>query len=398
IKGIPIDVKTSLAGLQGLNNIKFLAFVDNQVTMDPPRINSRTSVNIHNPSQLTLNIGDLTLEAGRDYNQESWVGNALIQNLRLVPGDNNVITVLSVDSGSNAAAQQFLADLNVMDVLLKMWASSSATSNPALNAGLSTLRNSVLLPTFLMSYTPPAYSDVWNIKVLPTTVNDGLVEVSTVFNNPFLVDMSVEGVAAQDEGSFTVYPSTAELYVGPTKYTSLLFPDDLKYTVKANESKTVTFKMKLRRDIVTVDKVPQVVAAWINDAADGSLAMEINWYPRIRLAGQTTFTYPLWAGTPSYFYPDHMLILKTGSDFPLIKDWFYREFGLDGGAPVAVPTPSPTVSPVPPSPSPSTIPNPSPSPSSSPSPSPPATSPPAPSPVTPSPSPVVSPPAVAPAA
>jgi hypothetical protein len=392
IKGIPIDVKTSLAGLQGLNNIKFLAYIDNQISFDPPRVNSRTSVNIHNPSQLTLNIGDLALEAGRDYNPENWVGNTLIENLRLVPGDNNVVTVLSVDTGSNPAAEKFLADLNIMDILLKMWASPTATKNPALNTGLSTLRNSVLLPMFLMSFTPPAFSDVWNIKILPNTVNDGLVEMSTTFSNPFLVDMSVEGVAAQDEGSFTQYPSTAELYVGGYKYTNLQFVDNFSYTVKTGESKTVNFMMKLRRDIVTADNVVKVVADFINDAADGSMAMEINWYPRIRLAGQKTLTYPLWAGTPSYFYPDHPLILKTGSDFPLIKDWFYKEFGLSGGAPVVpappVASPPPAVTPNPPSPTPSTIPNPSPPPSSlppAPQPTPVAPSPPPPPAVTPSP-------------
>ncbi|KAK3844442.1 MAG: hypothetical protein J3R72DRAFT_365600, partial [Linnemannia gamsii] len=102
VTGIPLDVKSSLAGLQGLNDIKFLALV-NIFFADNGQVIS-SSINIHNPSQLTLNIGDLTLIAGNNgYSDDVTIGTAVVPKLRLVPGDNIVVSLVNTDTHRPAA-------------------------------------------------------------------------------------------------------------------------------------------------------------------------------------------------------------------------------------------------------------------------------------------------------
>ncbi|KAH7041802.1 hypothetical protein BKA57DRAFT_398731, partial [Linnemannia elongata] len=95
IQGIPIDVKTSIAGLQGLNNIQFISVVQINLDLVAGYKFVSSIVNIHNPSQLTLNIGNMGMVAGyQGYEQENRLGYSQLFNLRLVPGDNIVPSVI----------------------------------------------------------------------------------------------------------------------------------------------------------------------------------------------------------------------------------------------------------------------------------------------------------------
>ncbi|KAF9117899.1 hypothetical protein BG015_006823, partial [Linnemannia schmuckeri] len=193
VKGISLDVKASLDGLQGLNNVKFLSLVN--FNLGNKVLDVSSSVNIYNPSQLTLNIGDLYLVAGQEgFTENERFGVAFVKGLRLVPGDNVVVNVVTAPS-DDPKTTKFSGDLNTRNVTLNMWADDKSTKNPALNAGLASLRQSVFLPMFLISDTPKAYSNEWTLKVLPTTVNDGLVEVSTVVSSPYFVDLNIVGDA-----------------------------------------------------------------------------------------------------------------------------------------------------------------------------------------------------------
>ncbi|KAF9116724.1 hypothetical protein BGW39_002663, partial [Mortierella sp. 14UC] len=386
---------TSLAGLQGLNNIEFK--VDIGMGPVPPEYIDyyiASTVNIRNPSQLTLNIGVLTLEAGLDgWTDADWLGRAVIKNLRLVPGDNYVLSELTT-SMSHPVGLRFIQGMPERDQLLTLRASSTSTSNPALNAGLSTLRNGVIIPKGLAVPKLPAYSDVWNIKVLPTTVDDGLIEVSTVFYNPYYMDMDVEGLCnSYDECQLNPFPSVMRLYdtIG-NPATFLNFPQDFAYSVKANGSTPLTFKVQLFSDPDTpITRIQGIVGI---ATAKGALDMEIFVGPRVRLAKRPDLVVAAWSDGSSY--AGH-LNLKTGPDFPMIMDWFNKH------QPVPIVLPSPTTSSLPsptllpPSPSVSPVSPSSPPvvPSVTPSPVVPSVTP---SPVT-SPSPVVSPsPTIAPAA
>ncbi|KAG0269410.1 hypothetical protein BGZ96_006516, partial [Linnemannia gamsii] len=177
VKGIPINVRTSIAGLQGLNNIKFKSLVNFFPSWDIMEIAS--SVNIYNPSQLTLNIGDLKLIAGQEgFTEKERFGTAFVKGLRLVPGDNILVTVVTA-SASDPNTVKFSEDILTRDVTINMWADEKSTSNPALNAGLKELRQGVLLPKGLIAEAPKIYTNDWSLKILPTTKDDGLVEFST---------------------------------------------------------------------------------------------------------------------------------------------------------------------------------------------------------------------------
>ena len=395
ILGIPIDVKSSLAGLQGLNNIKYLAFVDINRDFVTEITYAKTAVNIYNPSQLTLNIGDLDLVAGLEgFTDADVVGSSLVKNLRLVPGDNRVVAILAIPDKSPKGVYFMNVVMKTRESTLNMWAHSKSTSNAALNAGLKSLRAGVLLPKDLLTEAPPAFSSTWNMKVLPTTVNDGIVEVSTTFNNPYLVDMSVEGVAQLGEGDFTDYPSYMAIYapdpMGEKTVPGFLFPDDFRYKLASNESKVVTARMKMRTDGMTKEIFDVRWGQLAAQIPTGSIGMEVYWFPKIRLGNSPDYLFPGYAednvGRPVHY------TLNIGPDFAMLKDWYQKAlFGTAPASAVLPPstsvTPSPSASPVaPPTPSVVTTVAPSPSPSSSPSSSP-----------TLSPSPIVTPP-VAPAA
>ena len=113
-----------------------------------------TAVNIHNPSQLTLNIGDLGMAAGCKGNEDAdRIGYTEIFNLRLVPRDNIVPSLLC--QGYTAPnAGPFGNDLPLLSPTMTLWANSTATSNPALNTGLSMFKTSVVLPQGLVVPTP----------------------------------------------------------------------------------------------------------------------------------------------------------------------------------------------------------------------------------------------------
>ncbi|KAG0367951.1 hypothetical protein BGX24_003026, partial [Mortierella sp. AD032] len=361
IKGIPLDVKTSMAGLQGLKNIKYMALIDFQQA--PPYTMVTTSVNIYNPSQLTLNIGDMSMNAGQDgFTSEVQVGVAILKNLRLVPGDNKIVSLLTL-STQTEAGNKFAIDIMTKEVTLNMWSTNNSTSNPALNAGLSSLRTGLLLPAGMWTDTPYAYGDMWSLKVLPSTVNDGLVEVTGTFNNPFMIDMKVEGIARPDEGEAIQYPSYMALYKA-RGYSNFLFPDDFSYSVQSGQSVSVTFKAPLRINGLTQSRVSAYVDELVAATATGSSPFDIWLYPRVRLGAYPNLMFPIWG--PGSFYPGKMTI-TTGPDFPSIRDWFVKNAIPD--TPVVVPAqppPSPSPSPVapvtPPSPTPE-VPSPSPSPS-----------------------------------
>ena len=170
---------------------------------------------------------------------------------------------------------------------------------------------------------------------------------------------------------------------GNNQYKIFEFTDDIKYTLKAGESKTVTMKTKLTKlsgskeaDLAVIDGV---IARSVADPV-GTLSIE--WFPVIEIVDLPIGLFPDFSS--AFFYPfPGRITLQTGPDFPLIKDWYSAQFDAISAPFATLPTP-PTVVP---SPSPSMVP--------SIAPSPPVTS----SPVVPSPipSPVVTPP-VAPAA
>ncbi|KAK5808594.1 hypothetical protein F5H01DRAFT_382912 [Linnemannia elongata] len=329
IKGIPIDVKTSLAGLQGLKNIEFNSLVEIYTNFNAGFTFVTTVVNIHNPSQLTLNIGTLGMAAGyKGYEDENRIGYTEIYNLRLVPGDNIVPSLLGQGFFAPNAGP-FATDLTQLSPTMTLWANSTATSNPALNAGLSTLKTSLVLPQNLIvpNPPPPAYSNVWTVKILDNTVNDGIIEMSTTFSNSFLYDFSVTGDATKADNDFAFDPSFLTVQApGYNAFSPFRFTNDLQYTLKKGESKTITFKMSLQK-VGPEAFMLKFLEGIIPAAAAGPLkSLAVTWSPKVSVPGYPVGMAPDMSST--IFYPETggLLTLQTGPDFAKIKDWYYKEY------------------------------------------------------------------------
>ncbi|KAF9919737.1 hypothetical protein FBU30_010604 [Linnemannia zychae] len=351
VKGIPLDVRTSLAGLQGLNNIKFMSSVSMYPDGLAGYIFITSVVNIYNPSQLTLTIGDLMMIAGMtEFSEAARIGFTKIYNLRLVPGDNYVPTLLYLDL-SIPLASEFASGIMEHDTTMTLWANSEATSNPALNTGLAQLRSKVLVPMNLITPAPPAYSDQWTMKVLPNTEADGIVEVSTVFNNPFFWDFTVISDSTYEDQYYPYNPS----YMGITAKSGASFEladfqHEFSYSVKANQSVPLVFKMKLRTQGLTKFNVVKMLDDLMATVVSGSIGtMDVYMSPKTQLANFPSLSYPSWGPFVNYQHP---LTLTIDSNFPKIRNFYYKYFGIPMNPvsdPVVVPTPSP-VAPVEPSP------------------------------------------------
>ncbi|KAK3837644.1 MAG: hypothetical protein JOS17DRAFT_837308 [Linnemannia elongata] len=357
IKGIPLDVKTSMAGLQGLNNIQFISVVQINLDFIAGYKFVSSVVNIHNPSQLTLNIGDMGMVAGyQGHDEENRIGYSQLFNLRLVPGDNIVPSVIGL-YWSGEASEAFARSLANGPTVMTLWANSTSTSNPALNTGLTSLKTSVTAPKDLATTPPPPnpYSDVWTAKILPTTVNDGFIEMTTVVSNPFLYDFSLIRVATSADAEWA--PSSVATLadkIGSPKEI-LEFTDDIKYSLKKGESKTVTMKMKLKNLLGTKEQVLGTIDDLIANAAAGPiLGLGIVWIPVIEIAGLPVGLFPDFSSYAYYDIPTGRITLQTGPDFALIKDWYSKQFDAIPAPVTTLPLP-PTVTP---SPTPSVVPSP----------------------------------------
>jgi len=145
-------------------------------------------VNIHNPSKLTLHIGELYLKVGLDYSPEQYAGLSYIHDLTLVPGDNIMANVAQLDA-SAPGYHGVLTGSSIAALPLAFYAfPGSSPNNKALDAGLQSLKSGTIIPFNLVNPIPalPYGKKVFSVKALPTTEQDGIVEVTGTWQNPYL--------------------------------------------------------------------------------------------------------------------------------------------------------------------------------------------------------------------
>ncbi|KAK3824793.1 MAG: hypothetical protein J3Q66DRAFT_326052, partial [Benniella sp.] len=173
VKGIKLDVKSSLDGLQGLKNVQFLSVV----SIDSPEgfMEVTSAVRIHNPSKLTLKLGNMVLRSGYNTTESGFAGNSYMTDMVLYPGDNDLSTLLRLDR-SYPSATDIVNNLLTQNTTLVLYGFDGSSPNPALAAGLKSL----------------------------VTKENGLVDVSFKLNNP------------PDWSSRFVYPDTGIIFkTGP---------------------------------------------------------------------------------------------------------------------------------------------------------------------------------------
>ncbi|GJJ77411.1 hypothetical protein EMPS_09770 [Entomortierella parvispora] len=209
VKGIPLDVTTQLAGLQGLKKIDFKSILGMNSWGD---ISVESQVVIYNPSQLTLKIGNLTMMAGVNYLPSGLCGQSTIKDLTLVPGPNDIVAVLDLQASIyGQKANDIAADINnasIASTTVYLYGFNGSSPNPALAAGLLNLETSTTIYNGSAMSTLPPYDPVWNITMLPNTGVDGIFELSAMFHHPYpgirvsidsmYADPNVDPIAQQD--------------------------------------------------------------------------------------------------------------------------------------------------------------------------------------------------------
>ncbi|KAF9286315.1 hypothetical protein BGZ68_003050 [Mortierella alpina] len=312
LEGIPLDVKTSIDGLQGLRNIKFVSLLEMAPTDDLLIVS--TLINIYNPSKLTLHLGDLVLQANAfNYTNESLLGVSKNKNLQLVPGANVVPARLEMNT-SYPAVLEIVGLLYQQDVPIMLSASTQISQNPALHAGLAKVRTSVVVPKGLSAgdQTQKPYSPVWSLKVLQETARDGLIEMTqTIYDiYPGATMRIVKGADDRPEAT----PNSLEIYLTPDYATPLAdFLPEMSVELKPNESKKISFKMRLRDEFV---KEKQLYEEFF--VKPNGKRVRIVWRPAMAFGTDPTAFMLDWSSESL----NTTCTLQTGPDLPLLRKYY----------------------------------------------------------------------------
>ncbi|KAG0308232.1 hypothetical protein BGZ98_008573 [Dissophora globulifera] len=337
VKGIKLDVTSSLAGLQGLKQLQFVAAAG--ISPNGAAMTVNSIVNIHNPSQLTLNLGDLTFKAGLDTTPTNFAGIAIMKNLVLVPGDNIVPSTVIMDPKTQAGRDITNNLFFGIDVTMTLYASADTSSNPALDAGLANMVSTILVPGGLPNnFSQPIYDVNWALATTPTTGVDGLVDMTvTIGNAYFNSDMTlVQWVADSSEFPTTTRSHLILIDTRGFQYELLQQTNDIQFTLKAGEKKAITHKMQL---ISAVGGLNSAIGA-VGGVVNGVIGAYTDWMPVITLGNDPTRINPYWgADAVTGGFPGAPLLnIAVGSDFSRIIDFFNQSAPAPQIAPTSTTT------------------------------------------------------------
>ncbi|KAG0361117.1 hypothetical protein BG005_009104 [Podila minutissima] len=270
IPGIGFKTDTLFQGLNGLTDIKYIYLIDNNFDFVNSKMTMSTIVNLKNPSNLSLKLGDVSFSTAA---AGGYVGISTIRNLNLVPGDNYVISSTVLDM-TQTAVSDFLNGLNTADGTLILTGFSGTSSDVALNAGLAVMKSNLVVPKLFQGSTvsQPPYKN-WAIKILPTTKTDGLVDITATFQSPYYgypFEMTSDEPAGEDNYAFItgVSQDTESMHL-------FEFRDTLHFAVSGTGSTTVTFKANIV-GLVSSDR-PRVEALVSYASANGGIPVNFWW-------------------------------------------------------------------------------------------------------------------------
>ncbi|KAF9914425.1 hypothetical protein FBU30_002564, partial [Linnemannia zychae] len=277
IPGIGFNAVVPFKGLDSLKQMKFIYAIEIAPKED---LNTYLTsiVTITNPSDLTLKLGNVNFVAS---SRGEYIGTTSVRDLVLVPGDNQVLAYSVIEVAKYPAAQRFSDGLNTNDEIMELSTSSNASTNPALNAGLATLRNSLTVPQFFgtaaLSQVP--FKD-WSIKISPTKV----ATVTATFQSPYYGIPLEFTNAIPPTGFLNNIVGAPGMTVPATEQTIWTFKNALKFKVGGTGSTTVSFEVDLPKNIIGAQlKGIQDMIAY--GKQNGYILFKINWLPAIILAG-----------------------------------------------------------------------------------------------------------------
>jgi len=250
IPGIGFQAVTQFEGLNNLQGMTYIFQVNSDFTSMPGAILLESIIKIHNPTNLSLKLGDVNFATASGTGP---VGNSTITGLTLVPGDNLVASTTVLDQSLPAGAA-FLGDLfGGANETLVLTGYSKTSSNAALNAGLAALKSDLFIPGGLagLNISQPPYLN-WSLKTTPTTNTDLILQATATFQSPyygFPLQMVSPGA-----GISVAQVINVSFQADGTNLFN--FMDDLTYSVQGSGQATVTFSVLISTSPLTAGLKP----------------------------------------------------------------------------------------------------------------------------------------------
>ncbi|TDL25981.1 hypothetical protein BD410DRAFT_895443 [Rickenella mellea] len=186
---INFNVPSSLKGLQGLKTGVAITSVDVMGgSTDALQLN--IGVDIANPSNLNLQVGDINLQLFRD---GGLIGTTLLPNLTLDIGNNSRVAQGQFQANNNAQSRQTLNDfVGKKDVPVSISGYQNSTSIPSLLEAFQSLALNATIPGLKTNLLENAA-----LTVLPTTghAND-MAHVSVNLANPFTAGLVITKISS----------------------------------------------------------------------------------------------------------------------------------------------------------------------------------------------------------
>ncbi|KAM5540830.1 hypothetical protein V8D89_005474 [Ganoderma adspersum] len=184
---IKFNVTSGLSGLQGLRSLVEIGHVD-AIGGSTDAIHLNIPVNIHNPSNLELSTGDLTLQLFRG---DVLLGTTLIPNMTLQRGNNTLSAQGNFTPNGSPEGMQTLNDfVGGTDVEVAVSGFTQSTSIESLISAFESLNIIATLPALKTTLISSS-----SLTVLETTSHQNSTAHATVsFVNPFTADLAITHV------------------------------------------------------------------------------------------------------------------------------------------------------------------------------------------------------------
>ncbi|KAF9139663.1 hypothetical protein BGX30_007645 [Mortierella sp. GBA39] len=279
IPGIGFKAVVPIKGLDGLKNQKYVFAIDISPGLDGNTY--MTSIlNINNPSQLSLTLGDVNFDSTH---KGAHIGISTVKNLKLIPGDNQVVSYTVLDMELEAA-RTFSQALYTSDEIMGIGGYSNSSTNPALNAGLAAVKSGVTIPmNFQGLHLSQAPYKNWSLKISTARV----ATVTATFQSPYY-GIPYEFTASNPPGYINQVKAGQGISNDAVEKQIWKFKDGLKFKVSGSGATTVSFEVDLPKTVSPIQAKAFTDMSNYSKANGGAIPITIDWMPMIIINGDGT--------------------------------------------------------------------------------------------------------------
>ncbi|KAF9103194.1 hypothetical protein BGX29_003659 [Mortierella sp. GBA35] len=291
VPGIGFKASVPFKGLNNLQNMKYIYAIEVNPALDG-NIYLTAIININNPSDLTLKLGDVSFDAS---GKEGRIGTSTVKNLVLVPGDTSL-----------SAAQAFSDGLATSDQVMSLAGFAGSSANPALNPGLAPVRSRITIPQNFQGSTisQVPYKDI-SLKISA----DRKATVTATFQSPYY-GYPFEFVNANEDGYENKVLGEG-MGASSNMQPIFFFKNSVTFKVSGTGSTTVTFEVDLPGSLSELQKkiFADIVAY---GKANGQILVAFDWVPVLIVNNDGTKRLADWTSVGNALAP---IPIKVGADF-----------------------------------------------------------------------------------